>query len=73
MDTGRLRYFCAVARTGSLRRAAELVKVSPPALSKAIKLLESECGVRLIDWGITYVPIPHPDLDFLPAATVTMD
>jgi DNA-binding transcriptional LysR family regulator len=161
MDTDRLRYFCAVARTGSLRRAAELSNVSAPALSKAIKLLEAECGARLvepsgrglvlteegvklaerggqllgeldalrtslrepaprsaelrlgsfevfttyalgeilsavgegvplllhelvpgkmeealvarrIDWGITYVPIPHPDLDFLPAATVTM-
>ncbi len=161
MDTDRLRYFCAVARTGSLRRAAEIVKVSAPALSKAIKLLESEVGTKLleptgrgimltedgarlaergarilneldalrtslrepspavpelrlgsfevftthalgellecagsesplllhelvpgkmeealaarrIDWGITYVPIPHPDLDFLPAATVSM-
>lgn len=36
MDFDRLRYFCAIAETGSLRRAAELLRLSPPALSKAM-------------------------------------
>lgn len=42
MDTSRLRYFLALAKTGSLRKAADLIGVSPPALSKALKLLEQE-------------------------------
>jgi DNA-binding transcriptional LysR family regulator len=48
MDTNRLRYFCVVARTGSLRQAATLLSLSPPALSKAVRLLEGEVGYDLI-------------------------
>lgn len=48
MDTNRLRYFCAIAETGSVRRAAEILHVSPPALSKATRLLEEELGVKLV-------------------------
>lgn len=47
MDTYRLRYFCVIVRTGSLRKAAELLKLSPAALSKALKLLEEEVGAKL--------------------------
>jgi DNA-binding transcriptional LysR family regulator len=48
MDLNRLRYFCVIAETGSLRRAADLLRVSAPALSKAVKLLEAETGKKLI-------------------------
>lgn len=48
MDATRLRYFSAVARTGSLREAADLLRLSPAALSKAVKALEAELGVRLV-------------------------
>lgn len=48
MDATRLHYFSAVARTGSLREAAELLRLSPAALSKAVKSLEAEVGVRLV-------------------------
>lgn len=47
MDNNKLRYFSAVAETGSVRRAAELLKISPPSLSKAIHLLEEELGIQL--------------------------
>ncbi len=47
MDTVRLKYFSAVAETGSVRRAAEILHVSPPSLSKAIHLLEEELGIKL--------------------------
>lgn len=47
MDTNRLKYFCAVAESGSVRGAAELLHVSPPALSKAIHILEEELGIKL--------------------------
>lgn len=162
MDTNRLKYFSAVAETGSVRRAAEILRVSPPSLSKAISHLEEELGIslfiragrnirltdagrrfadktrdalrvleelrlsveegaeaqvtevkiatfevfstyflgaltgpdwesipltvqdvlpgeleraivdRLVDVGITYMPVPHPDLDFLKVASVEM-
>jgi len=48
MDSNRLRYFIAVAETGSVRKAAELLRLSPAALSKAIKLLERESGLELL-------------------------
>ena len=48
MDTHRLRYFVAVAETGSVRGAAELLHLSPAALSKAVKELERELGTCLV-------------------------
>lgn len=48
MDTNRLHYFCVVAQTGSLRQAAEVLSVSPPALSKALQLLAREVGFALM-------------------------
>lgn len=47
MDLNRLRYFGVVAQTGSVRRAAELLHLSPAALSKAVNVLEREVGVPL--------------------------
>jgi DNA-binding transcriptional LysR family regulator len=49
MDTDRLRYFCTIAQSGSMRRASELLRVSPPALSKATRLLEEELGFKLFN------------------------
>lgn len=39
-----LPYFEAVARRGSLARAAEEMSVSPSAVSQQIKLLEQQLG-----------------------------
>ena len=47
MDTLKLKYFSAVAESGSVRRAAELLRVSPPSLSKAVAHLEAELGLKL--------------------------
>src|SRR5215471_16174367 len=47
IDTRLLRYFAAVAAEGNLTRAAEQLFVSQPALTKQIKQLESQLGVRL--------------------------
>ncbi len=47
MDTYRLRYFVAVAETGSLSKGAQLMGISHGGLSKAISTLEAEIGVIL--------------------------
>jgi DNA-binding transcriptional LysR family regulator len=47
MDMTKIRYFAVVAEAGSLRRASELLQVSPAALSRAIKQLEGELGEEL--------------------------
>ena len=47
MDVRALRYSLAIARFGSFTRAAESLHVAQPALSVAIKKLESELGVTL--------------------------
>ena len=47
VDTRLLRYFAAVAAEGNLTHAAERLFVSQPALTRQIRQLESQMGVRL--------------------------
>ncbi|WP_080602326.1 LysR family transcriptional regulator [Bdellovibrio bacteriovorus] len=49
MDIGRVRYFQVFAETGSLVKASEVLHVSQPALSKALRLLEQEVGAKLLE------------------------
>ncbi len=49
MELRHLRYFVAVARCQSFRRAAEELHVSQPALSKQIRDLEESVGARLLE------------------------
>ena len=78
MELHQLRYFCAVAETGSFSRAAEQSHVSQPSLSQQILKLEGELGarlfdrlgrsVRLTDLGKALLPRAHAVLHELEAA-----
>src|SRR5258708_36713310 len=68
MELHQLRYFCAVAETGSFSRAAEQSHVSQPALSQQIMKLEGELGARLFDRLGRSVRLTDVGKTFLPRA-----
>ena len=49
MDTNKLTYFKTIVDQGHMRRAAETLGLSQPALTLAVQKLEGELGVRLLD------------------------
>lgn len=48
MNSTRLKYFIVLTETESVRKAAEILHITPAALSKAIKQLEVETGITLL-------------------------
>jgi len=49
MDVRHLRYFVSIADAGSFSKAATQLRVAQPALSRQIRDLERELGLRLFD------------------------
>jgi DNA-binding transcriptional LysR family regulator len=49
LDLAELRAFCAAVDLGSLGRAARLLRVSQPALSKRMRTLEAVVGTQLVE------------------------
>jgi LysR family transcriptional regulator, hydrogen peroxide-inducible genes activator len=72
MELHQLRYFCAVADTGSFSRAAEQSHVSQPSLSQQILKLEDELGARLFDRLGRSVRLTELGKTFLPRARAVL-
>jgi LysR family transcriptional regulator, hydrogen peroxide-inducible genes activator len=72
MELHQLRYFCAVAETGSFSRAAEQSHVSQPSLSQQILKLEDELGTRLFDRLGRSVRLTELGKTFLPRARAVL-
>ena len=68
----QLRYFCAVAETGSFSRAAEQSHVAQPSLSQQILKLEDELGARLFDRLGRTVRLTDLGKTFLPRARAVL-
>jgi DNA-binding transcriptional LysR family regulator len=72
LELHQLRYFCAVAETGSFSRAAEQSHVSQPSLSQQIMKLEGELGARLFDRLGRSVRLTETGQTFLPRARAVL-
>ena len=57
MEIRVLRYFLEIARESNMSRAAKILHVSQPTLSKQMKELESELGKKLFHRGSTSVSL----------------
>jgi DNA-binding transcriptional LysR family regulator len=76
VDTRLLRYFAAVAAEGNRTRAAARLFVSQPALTKQIRQLESQLGVRLFTRsraGMALTPAGQALADGIPAVLAGWD
>src|SRR6266567_9166919 len=49
MDWDNLKFFLALAETGSLSRASEKLRVDHSTVSRRIEMLEQDLGVRVVE------------------------
>lgn len=68
MELRHLRYFAAVADTLSFTKAARKLRVAQPALSRQIRQLEGELGIRLLERNSRGVALTEPGAEFLSQA-----
>lgn len=73
MEFYQLKLFKAVAEARTLTEAADVVHVTQPSLSRAIKKLEAECGVELFDRVGRTLVLNESGKVFLAAANRAID
>ncbi|WP_439941357.1 LysR family transcriptional regulator [Streptomyces sp. BBFR115] len=73
MESRPLRYFVAVAEELNFARAAERLGISPPPLSRAIRLLEADLGVTLFERTTHSVALTRAGEVLLTEARIALD
>lgn len=69
MDLKRLRYFCVIVEQGSISKAARLLNISQPPLSKRLQELEDEIGTALVSRNGTGIAPTEAGMVFYLRAT----
>lgn len=59
MTLQQLKYVVTIARTGTIKEAANELYISQPSLTKSIKELEKEMGIKIFDRSKLFVAKPH--------------
>ena len=72
MDLRQLRTILAIAETGSLTKAAELLHVVQPALSRQLKQLEEELGAPLFERNRLGMVLTVPGRHFVDQVRVSL-
>ncbi|MBQ8090889.1 MAG: LysR family transcriptional regulator [Pyramidobacter sp.] len=73
MNTDIFHYLITVAQTRNITRAAELLHISQPALTKAVRRQERELGVTLFDRSSTPLKLTYAGERYLESARKLLD